>query len=164
MWKSSSAVFALVCLWVLLAHTQLGRRFYLIGANASAARLSGVGVKRAAFAGYVLAGVFAGIASVILTSRVGSGQPNLMPDLPFQTIAACAIGGIPLTGGRGSALHVVAGVAIIAMLNNAVVLLNYPVAAQQLLIALVIVLSVVIQRLAAGVTFARPSQLRAAER
>lgn len=158
------ATFALSCLWVLLAHTQLGRRFYLIGANASAARLSGIGVKRVIFAGYVLAGIFAGIASVILTSRVGSGQPNLMPDLPFQTIAACAIGGIPLTGGRGSALHVTAGVAMIAMLNNAVVLLNYPVAAQQLLIALVIVLSVVIQRFAAGVTFALPSLFRVAER
>lgn len=158
------AAFALACLWIVLFHTQLGRRFYLIGANASAARLSGVGVKRTIFAGYVLAGIFTGIASVILTSRVGSGQPNLMPDLPFQTIAACAIGGIPLTGGRGSALHVVAGVAIIAMLNNAVVLLNHPVAVQQSLIALVIVLSVVAQRLAAGVSFERQPRLRVTER
>ena len=140
------AAIALLCLWGLLAHTELGRRFYLVGANASAARLSGIGVKGKLFTGYVLAGG----ASVILTSRVGSGQPNLMPDLPFQTIAACAIGGIPLTGGRGSAIQVIAGVAIIAMLNNAVVLLNYPVAIQQLLIALVIVVSVVMQRLAAG--------------
>lgn len=144
------AAIALLCLWGLLAHTELGRRFYLVGANASAARLSGIGVKRTLFTGYVLAGLFAGVASVILTSRVGSGQPNLMPDLPFQTIAACAIGGIPLTGGRGSTIQVIAGVAIIAMLNNAVVLLNFPVAIQQLLIALVIVVSVIMQRLAAG--------------
>ncbi len=144
------AAIALLCLWGLLARTELGRRFYLVGANASAARLSGIGVKGTLFTGYVLAGLFAGVASVILTSRVGSGQPNLMPDLPFQTIAACAIGGIPLTGGRGSTIQVIAGVAIIAMLNNAVVLLNYPVAIQQLLIALVIVVSVVMQRLASG--------------
>jgi ribose/xylose/arabinose/galactoside ABC-type transport system permease subunit len=147
------AAIALFCLWVLLAHTELGRRFYLVGANASAARLSGIGVKGTVFTGYILAGLFAGVASVILTSRVGSGQPNLMPDLPFQTIAACAIGGIPLTGGRGSVVQVIAGVAIIAILNNAVVLLNYPVAIQQLLIALVIVVSVVTQRLAAGLAF-----------
>jgi len=147
------AAVALFCLWVLLAHMELGRRFYLVGANASAARLSGIGVRGTVFTGYVLAGLFAGVASVILTSRVGSGQPNLIPDLPFQTIAACAIGGIPLTGGRGSVIQVIAGVAIIAMLNNAVVLLNYPVAVQQLLIALVIVVSVVAQRFAAGIAF-----------
>lgn len=142
------AVVALLCLWVLLSLTRLGRRFYLVGANASAARLSGIGARSTLFAGYVLAGVFCGVAGVILTSRVGSGQPNLMPDLPFLTIAACAIGGIPLTGGRGSVVQVLAGVAIIAMLNNAVVLLNYPAAFQQLLIALVIVLSVLMQKAA----------------
>lgn len=142
---------ALFCLWVLLARSELGRRFYLVGANASAARLSGIDVKGTIFAGYVLAGLFTGVAGVILTSRVGSGQPNLMPDLPFQTIAACAIGGIPLTGGRGSVIQVLAGVAIIAMLNNAVVLLNYPVAIQQLLIALVIIVSVVTQRFTRGI-------------
>lgn len=145
------AAMALFSLGALLAYTELGRRFYLVGANSSAARLSGIAVKRTIFTGYVLAGLFAGLASVILTSRVGSGQPNLMPDLPFQTIAACAIGGIPLTGGRGSAVQVVAGVLIIAMLNNAVVLLNYSAAVQQLLIALVIIGSVLAQRLAKGV-------------
>lgn len=144
------AAAALACLWFILSRTELGRRFYLVGANAPAARLSGIGVRATTFTGYLIAGVFCGIASVILTSRVGSGQPNLMSDLPFQTIAACAIGGIPLTGGRGSALHVLAGVAVIAMLNNAVVLLNFPVAAQQLLIAFVIVASVLAQKLASS--------------
>lgn len=147
------AALALLSLWVLLTHSELGRRFYLVGTNASAARLSGIAVKRTIFTGYVIAGFFAGLASVILTSRVGSGQPNLMPDLPFQTIAACAIGGIPLTGGRGSVAQVIAGVAMIAMLNNAVVLLNHPGAIQQLLIAIVIVVSVVLQRLAVGIAF-----------
>lgn len=144
------AVGALASLWILLSHTELGRRFYLVGANANAARLSGIAVNSTIFCGYVLASIFCGVAAVILTSRVGSGQPSLMPDLPFQTIAACAIGGIPLTGGRGSALQVLAGVSVIAMLGNAVVLLNYPVAIQQLLIAMVIVGSVLAQRAAAS--------------
>jgi len=144
------AAIALCSLGALLGYAELGRRFYLVGANPRAARLCGIAVKQTVFAGYVLAGLFAGLASVILTSRVGSGQPDLMPDLPFQTIAACAIGGIPLTGGRGSAVQVAAGVCIIAMLNNAVVLLNYSAAVQQLLIALVIIGSVFAQRLVKG--------------
>ena len=82
--------------------------------------------------------------------RGGRAKPGLMRQHVTALEAACAIGGIPLTGGRGSALHVLAGVAVIAMLNNAVVLLNFPVAAQQLLIAFVIVASVLAQKLASS--------------
>ena len=139
------AALALSSLALILAKSSLGRRFILVGANSEAARLAGIEVARTKFLGYVLAGIYCGAAAIVLTSRVGSGQPNLMPDLPFQTIAACAIGGIPLTGGRGSALQVLAGVAVIAMLNNAVVLLNYPAATQLLLTAAVIVGSVAVQ-------------------
>ena len=139
------AAVALLSLALILVKSSLGRCFILVGANPEAARLAGIAVARTKFLGYVLAGLYCGAAAIVLTSRVGSGQPNLMPDLPFQTIAACAIGGIPLTGGRGSALQVLAGVAVIAMLNNAVVLLNYPAATQLLLTAAVIVGSVIVQ-------------------
>lgn len=134
-----AAAASVALLYALLAHSHVGRQWYLAGANVTAARLSGVRVRRALFCGYVVAGVFCALAAVILTSRVASGQPNLAPGLPFETIAACAIGGIPLAGGRGRAAQVVAGVLTIAMLNNAVVLLNLPVAYQQLMIGGVIV-------------------------
>nr|HMN85617.1 L-arabinose ABC transporter permease AraH [Bauldia sp.] len=79
-----------------------------------------------------------------------SGQPTLAPNLPFETIAACAIGGIPLAGGQGRASQVVCGVVIVAMMNNAVVLLNLPVAWQRLMIAVVIVGAVLLQQVASG--------------
>jgi len=139
------AALAIAILSIMLNFTLLGRRLFLVGASPDAARISGISVARTRFAGYLMAGAFCAVAAVVLTSRVASGQPNLMPDLPFETIAACAMGGIPLTGGRGSALQVLAGVAVIAMINNAVVLLNYPAAVQQLLIAAVIIGSVVLQ-------------------
>jgi ribose transport system permease protein len=56
--------------------------------------------------------------------RVGSGQPYLFPNLPFEAIAACAIGGLPLTGGAGRPIQVLAGVLILMATENAVVLLN----------------------------------------
>lgn len=139
------AAASLLVLAFLLSRSVLGRRLFLAGANPEAARLSGVRLARTRLAAYVLAGAFCGLAAIILTSRVGSGQPNLMPNLPFLTIAACAVGGIPLSGGRGTALEVLAGVAVVAMLNNATILLNYPPAVQLLLTAGVIVGAVLVQ-------------------
>lgn len=131
---------------VLLRHTRMGRTWFLIGANPKAARLAGLSTRSAVTAGYAVAGLLTGLAAAILTSRVASGQPALAPNLAFETIAACAIGGIPLAGGQGRAANVLFGVAVIAMLNNAVVLLNLPVAYQQIAIAAVILAAVLLQR------------------
>jgi len=141
-----AAAVCVIALHLLLSFCRIGREWYLVGANATAARLAGIRTSRAVFLGYFVAGLFCAIAAVILTSRVGSGQPELAPDLPFETIAACAIGGIPLAGGQGRAYQVVCGVLVIAMMNNAVVLLNLPIAGQQLMIAAVIVGAVLLQK------------------
>lgn len=140
-----AAVLCVVALHVLLTHTHIGRLWYLAGANPQAAKLSGLRVRLAIFSGYAVAGLFCAVTAAILTSRVASGQPALAPNLPFETIAACAIGGIPLAGGRGRPSQVVCGVLIVAMMNNAVVLLNLPVAYQQLTMAAVIVGAVLLQ-------------------
>jgi ribose/xylose/arabinose/galactoside ABC-type transport system permease subunit len=137
---------AVIVLHLLLAKTRLGRAWYLTGANPTAARLSGIRIGAAVFWGYFIAGLFCAVAGIVLTSRVGSGQPNLAPNLPFESIAACAIGGIPLAGGQGRAYQVACGVFVIAMMNNAVVLLNLPHAGQELVIALVIIGAVLLQQ------------------
>jgi len=139
------AVGGFVLLHIVLTRTVFGRYWQLIGTNARAARMAGLPVSQALIAAYVFAGLLTGMAGAILTSRVGSGQPQLFPSLPFEAIAACAVGGISLAGGRASALQVYAGVFIIAMLNNVVVLLNLPPAVQQITIACVIVGSVTLQ-------------------
>ncbi len=140
------AAAAFTLLHVLLARSRLGRGWYLVGANATAAKLAGLPVQRLAFAGYAMAGLFCALGAVILTSRVASGQPMLAPNLPFETIAACAIGGLPLSGGRGNVLQVACGVLIVAMLNNIVVLLNLPTAYQLILLGTLVVTAVLLQR------------------
>ncbi len=141
----AGAALALLVLHVVLRHTVLGRSWFLIGANPVAARFAGIPVRRATFLAYLAGGVFVAAAAVVLTSRVASGQPNLHPGLPFEAIAACAVGGIPLAGGRGSAAQVAIGALIIAILNNVGVLLNFPAAWQLLLIGGVIVGAVLLQ-------------------
>ncbi|MFA6964988.1 ABC transporter permease [Bosea sp. (in: a-proteobacteria)] len=140
------AVAAFTVLHLLLSVSRLGRGWYLVGANATAARLAGLPVRRIVFLGYAVAGLFCALGAVILTSRVGSGQPMLAPNLPFETIAACAIGGLPLSGGRGNVLQVACGVLIVAMLNNVVVLLNFTVAYQLILLGLLVLVAVLLQR------------------
>lgn len=131
--------------YLLLSHSRLGRQIYLIGSNDRAARLAGIAVQRVRFLAYVIAAGFVAMAALILTARVGSGQPNLVPNLPFETISACAIGGISLAGGRGSTLQVAIGVLIISILNNAIVLLNLPTAVQLATLGLVILGAVTFQ-------------------
>lgn len=133
--------------YLLLSHSRLGRQFYLVGANEAAARICGIPVRRVRLGGYVLASAFVAVAALILTSRVGSGQPNLSPNLPFETISACAVGGISLAGGRGTTLQVLIGVLIISVLNNIVVLLNLPSSAQLAALGSVIIAAVLFQRL-----------------
>lgn len=130
----------------LLRKTTLGRYWYLVGASARAAQLAGTPVSLALFLAYLIGSAFVAIAGLVLTSRVGSGQPNLFPNLPFEAIAACAIGGLPLTGGAGRPIQIVAGVLILSATENAVVLLNLSSAAQLMLVAALMVAAVTLQQ------------------
>lgn len=141
-----AAILACVVLHMLLAHGRIGRLWYHVGANPLAARLAGLNVARITLFGYAVAGAFCAVGAIILTSRVASGQPALAPNLPFETIAACAIGGLRLSGGRGHVLQVVFGVLTVAMLNNAVVLINLPVAWQLVLLGLAVLAAVGLQK------------------
>ncbi|MBB3773664.1 ribose/xylose/arabinose/galactoside ABC-type transport system permease subunit [Angulomicrobium tetraedrale] len=141
-----AALLACAALHLMLAHGRIGRLWYHVGANPVAARLAGLDVTRITTLGYAVAGAFCAVGAIILTSRVASGQPALAPNLPFETIAACAIGGLPLSGGRGRVSQVVFGVLTVAMLNNAVVLINLPVAWQLVLLGLAVLAAVGLQK------------------
>jgi ribose/xylose/arabinose/galactoside ABC-type transport system permease subunit len=139
------AVVGFAALSALLRKTTLGRYWYLVGASARAAQLAGTPVSLALFLAYVIGSAFVAVAGLVLTSRVGSGQPNLFPNLPFEAIAACAIGGLPLTGGAGRPIQIVAGVLILSATENAVVLLNLSSAAQLMLVAALMIAAVMLQ-------------------
>ncbi|WP_161539958.1 ABC transporter permease [Glaciimonas sp. PCH181] len=131
---------------VVMQFTTFGRECYLIGSNPDAARLVGIPVPLRIMQAYLINAVLVALAGAILTSRLGSGQPNLYPELPFEAIAACAIGGIPLSGGQGGPVHAVIGVFILSMFVNALVLLNFPSYLQNILLGALIVGSVLVQR------------------
>jgi ribose/xylose/arabinose/galactoside ABC-type transport system permease subunit len=139
------ALVGFLALSIILQRTIIGRYWYLVGASARAARLAGVPVGPTLFLAYLVGSAFVAVSGLVLTSRVGSGQPYLFPNLPFEAIAACAIGGLPLTGGAGRPLQVVAGVLILTASENAVVLLNVSSAAQLMIVGALMVGAVAFQ-------------------
>lgn len=104
-------------LW-MTTYSKFGKRIYAIGGNEEAARLSGINVERTLVILYVLCGFTAALAGLVLSSRVGSGDPNIGIGFELQVIAAVIIGGTSLSGGEGRVLGTVIGALIIGVLSN----------------------------------------------
>jgi ribose transport system permease protein len=131
---------------VLTNKTRFGRYVYAIGGNESAARLSGININRVKIAVYALAGAFAAIGGIIVTSRLDSAQPNAGTSYELDAIAAVVIGGTSLSGGKGSVWGTVLGAVIIGVLNNGLVLLNVSPFWQQVVKGIVILVAVIIDK------------------
>ncbi|MHC4954962.1 MAG: ABC transporter permease [Planctomycetota bacterium] len=108
----------IVAAWLVLTRTAFGRHVYAVGGNPEAARLAGVRVKRVLLMVYVACGLLAGLAGVIVASRIGSGYPRAGELYELDAIAATVVGGTSLFGGRGSIWGTLAGAFFIGILNN----------------------------------------------
>lgn len=111
-------VLAYVTGWVVLNHTRFGRHVYALGDNEEAARLMGLNVARVTLGVYALSGALAGLAGVILASRLGSGQPVAGAGFELDAIAAVVVGGTLLTGGQGGVGSTLVGVLLLGVLFN----------------------------------------------
>jgi ribose transport system permease protein len=102
----------------ILGKTVLGRYTFALGSNIEATRLSGVNVDRWQTAVFMLCGLFAGLAGVVIGARLNSAQPALGAGYELDAIAAAVIGGTSLSGGEGSILGTIIGALFIATLAN----------------------------------------------
>jgi ribose transport system permease protein len=141
-------VFAAVVVvgWVVLNRTTFGRRTIAIGGNPEASRLAGINVARQTLVLYVLSGLCAGIASVLLTARLTSGSNDVGNLYELDAIAAVIIGGTRLTGGRGTLAGSIVGVLIFTLISNIFVLENLPSDIQSIAKGVIIVAAVLLQR------------------
>lgn len=112
--------------YVLLHRTNFGRRVFAIGNNATAARFSGVRVERIKFTLFCLTGLMAGIASVLLTSRLGSTRPSIAQGWELEVITMVVLGGVNILGGAGSISGVVIAAFIMGLVTFGLGLLNVP--------------------------------------
>jgi len=132
---------------VMLNTTVFGRYALATGGNRDAAWLAGIRVVRVKVAIFVLQGIVAAFAGVILASRMTSGQPSAGQGLELQVISACVLGGVSLTGGVGSISGVIVGVLIMGTVQNAMNLLNIPPFYQYVASGLILLAAVILDRL-----------------
>jgi len=110
------AVFSLA--WLLLMRTPFGRHVYATGGNREAAWLAGIRVDRVLLGVYVLCGTCAGLAGVLVASRLNAGYPKAGEFYELDAVTAVVVGGTSLFGGRGSVWGTLAGAFFIGILNN----------------------------------------------
>ncbi|WP_028392032.1 ABC transporter permease [Bacillus cihuensis] len=131
---------------VLLYRTKLGRHIYAVGGNENAAKTSGLNVDRTLMSVYCISGLLAGLAGVLLTSRVSSGLPQAGMSYELDAIAAVVIGGTSLAGGRGRLWGTLVGALIIGVLNNGLDLLAVSSYWQQVVKGTIIIIAVLVDR------------------
>ena len=139
-------ILAFAVFYFFLNHTTYGRRIYATGSNAKCATLVGVNTSKIKISVYAISGFMSALAGLIMISRVNSAQPTLGSGYELDAIAAVALGGTSMSGGRGKITGTVAGVLIIAVLNNGLNILEVTSYYQDVIKAIVILVAVLSDR------------------
>ena len=131
---------------IMLRKSRFFRQNYFIGGNEKTARLSGIPVTKMKIFNYMLTGLFAGFAGVILTSRLGAASVTTGTGLELRVITAVIIGGASLAGGEGTVLGAFFGSLLMALIVNALTLLGVDVYWQTFVIGATLLTAVLIDR------------------
>lgn len=137
-------IFVFVVCNIILKKTLLGRYIYAVGGNEQASRASGININQVKMAVYSIAGLLAGLAGILLTSRITTGQPNAGAGFELDAIAAAVIGGTSTSGGTGTMTGTLIGVLLIGVINNGLDLLNVTSYYQQVVMGIIIIGAVVL--------------------
>lgn len=117
-------IILLIIAHIILKHTCFGRYIYAVGSNEEVSKLSGINVFKIKFYVYIICGVLAALGGAVLASRLQAGQPNAAQGYELNAIAAVAMGGTSMSGGRGGIIQTTLGLIIIGVINNALSLLG----------------------------------------
>lgn len=128
--------------YIVLNKSVIGRHIYGAGGNEEATRLSGINVTSLRLKIYAISGLLAGLAGIVLLSRTNSAQPIAGTGYEMDVITAVVLGGVSITGGEGKISRVVAGVLIMGILSNGMILLNIGDYVQKVVQGLVLIAAV----------------------
>jgi len=133
--------------WFFLERTYVGREVYAVGGNREAARLAGIPVNRRIVVAYVVSGGCAGFVGIIVASHLTSGTADSVTGYELIAIASAVIGGVSLIGGQGRIVGVVAGAALLVVLEQGLVAVNVNAYYQSMVVGFVLFVAVVADRL-----------------
>lgn len=132
---------------IILQHTRTGEYIFSIGGNETATRFSGINVNKYKIITYALSGIAAALAGIILAARLGAAEPTAGQNYETNAIAAAAIGGASLSGGKGSILGTIIGALILSALTNGLTLLNVQSFWQQVATGAIIIIAVMVDKI-----------------
>lgn len=128
----------------VLGNTVYGRKVLAVGGSRESAKVSGINTKLITFSTYVLCGTIAGIASILQTARLNAFWASMGSGMEMNVIAASVIGGVSMTGGRGSMVGTFAGVLLMGVINNALNLMGVTANWQSVARGLIIMIAIII--------------------
>ena len=137
-------VIAAIIIGVVLHKTIIGRRIYSIGANPIASRFSGIAVNRYRLMLFIFVGTFAGLASVLLTGRIGSTRPNIAMGWELDAITMVILGGVSINGGSGSLLGVVLAIIVLGMFTFGLQMMNVPGIVMSMILGGLLIVSMIV--------------------
>ena len=145
---SSLMAIALYALAFLILHyTRYGRQVYAVGNDALHARQSGVAADRVVVSTYMVSGMVAAVAGMVLAMRVFSGDPLIGDNYSMDSVAAAVVGGVSLIGGSGSVLGALAGALVLGMINNMMNMLKVFAYYQYIIKGAILVLALLVFRI-----------------
>ena len=136
--------------WFVQRYTTIGRSIYAIGGNPVASRLSGLRVDRVLFALYVISGLSAGVAGVMITSQLNGASTEVGSTFLLSVVTAVILGGTSLAGGIGGVIGTIVAVFILQVLQNGFALVGYSSAVQTMALGVVLILAVLLDQITRG--------------
>jgi ribose transport system permease protein len=145
----AAIIFVVIALaaWFFLERTYAGRQVYAVGGNKEAARLAGIPTDRRIVLAYMVSSSCAAVVGIIIASQLTSGTADSTTGYELIAIASAVIGGVSLIGGQGRIIGVVAGAALLVVLEQGLVAVNVNAYYQSMVVALVLLIAVVADRL-----------------
>ena len=146
LWGIPTPIYVMISLYFILdfilRKTKFGRYTYAIGGNEEATRLSGINIKRYKLLVYVVGGICTGVAGILFTARLGSGQPTAGVGYELDAITAAILGGTNLFGGSGNLIGTLIGAFVMGVINNGQALLNISSYVQNIVRGIIVILAV----------------------
>ena len=137
------SLLVIIVTWFVSKNTRTGRYFYAVGGNREAARVSGINVEKTKLTAYMLSGLFAGVAGIVLAGRLNSANAHMGVGAELNAIASVVMGGANLFGGEGTLGGTLIGGITIAILNNGLNLMAVSAFWQEVAMGIVVVAVVV---------------------
>ena len=129
---------------VLMQRTTFGKRVYYMGSNREAARLAGVKVGLHRIVSYIISGLCAAMAAIVLTGRINGATSKMGHNYEFDAMTAIVVGGISLSGGKGNMINMMIGVLIMATIGNGMNILGIQTEQQYIVRGLVLIIAVLV--------------------